>query len=160
MMRIGFGYDSHRFIDGDHIMMGGVRLPYTSALKAHSDGDVLLHAVADALLGAAALGDLGQHFPDTDPDYQSANSADLVKKILSLLDERQFAINNIDSTIIAEAPKFSPYMTEIRHSVAEVLGLPVSQVSVKATTNEQMGWIGRGEGIAVHAVVLLSSSLS
>ena len=158
MMRVGFGYDSHRFCEGDHLMMGGVRIPHTAGFSAHSDGDVLLHALADALLGAAALGDLGQHFPDTDPQYAGADSADLVRHILQLLAERSFAINNIDATIIAELPKFSPHITPIRQSMADIVGLPISQVSVKATTNEKMGWLGRAEGIAVHVVTLLSSA--
>lgn len=158
MLRIGFGYDSHRFIEGDHIMIGGVRIPHDHAFEAHSDGDVLLHALGDALLGAAALGDIGQHFPDTDPTYKAADSADLVRQILQLLQERKFSINNIDATIIAEAPRLMPHISDIRHSMATVVGLPVSQVSVKATTNEKMGWLGRGEGVAAHVVLLLSSA--
>lgn len=156
MLRIGFGYDSHRFADGDHCMIGGVCVPHTRGIQAHSDGDVLLHALGDALLGAAALGDLGQHFPDTDPRFADVSSLVLVEHILTLLAERQFSINNIDATVIAEQPRLSVHMTTIRHSVAKSVSLPVSQVSVKATTNEKMGWLGRGEGIAAHVVVLLS----
>ena len=156
MLRIGFGYDSHRFTDGDHCMIGGVCVPHTRGIQAHSDGDVLLHALGDALLGAAALGDLGQHFPDMDPRFADVSSLVLVEHILTLLAERQFSINNIDATVIAEQPRLSVHMTTIRHSVAKAVSLPVSQVSVKATTNEKMGWLGRGEGIAAHVVVLLS----
>lgn len=157
MLRIGFGYDSHSFIEGDHILLGGVRISHKYSVKAHSDGDVLLHAISDALLGAAALGDLGQHFPDTDPKYSNMDSMDIVSHIFSLLQERGFQINNIDATIIAQSPKLSPHMSAIRHSVATVLNLPISQVSVKATTNEHMGWIGREEGLAAHVVVLLAA---
>jgi len=157
LLRIGFGYDSHSFIEGDHILLGGVRISHKYSVKAHSDGDVLLHAISDALLGAAALGDLGQHFPDTDPKYSNMDSMDIVSHIFSLLQERGFQINNIDATIIAQSPKLSPHMSAIRHSVATVLNLPISQVSVKATTNEHMGWIGREEGLAAHVVVLLAA---
>jgi 2-C-methyl-D-erythritol 2,4-cyclodiphosphate synthase len=157
LLRIGFGYDSHSFIEGDHILLGGVRVPHKYSVKAHSDGDVLLHAISDALLGAAALGDLGKHFPDTDPKYSNMDSMDIVSHIFSLLQERGFQINNIDATIIAQSPKLSPHMSAIRHSVATVLNLPISQVSVKATTNEHMGWIGREEGLAAHVVVLLAA---
>lgn len=157
MLRIGFGYDSHSFIEGDYILLGGVRIPHKYSVKAHSDGDVLLHAISDSLLGAAALGDLGQHFPDTDPKYSNMDSMDIVSHIFSLLQERGFQINNIDATIIAQSPKLSPHMSAIRHSVATVLNLPISQVSVKATTNEHMGWIGREEGLAAHVVVLLAA---
>ena len=157
MMRVGFGYDSHRFCEGDHIMVGGMKVPHHAAFVAHSDGDVLLHAVGDALLGAAALGDIGQHFPDTDSVYENADSAVLVRHILGLLTERSFIVHNIDATLIAEEPKFSPHMVEIRRSLADIVGLPVSQVSVKATTNEKMGSLGRSEGIAAHVVLLIAS---
>ena len=157
MMRVGFGYDSHRFCEGDHIMVGGVKVDHHAAFAAHSDGDVLLHAVGDALLGAAALGDIGQHFPDTDSAYENADSAVLVRRILALLTERSFSVHNVDATLIAEEPKFSPHMVDIRHSLADIMGLPVSQVSVKATTNEKMGSLGRSEGIAAHVVLLISS---
>ncbi len=157
MMRVGFGYDSHRFCEGDHIMVGGMKVPHHAAFVAHSDGDVLLHAVGDALLGAAALGDIGQHFPDTDSVYENADSAVLVRYILGLLTERSFIVHNIDATLIAEEPKFSPHMVDIRRSLADIVGLPVSQVSVKATTNEKMGSLGRSEGIAAHVVLLIAS---
>ena len=160
MMRVGFGYDSHRFCEGDHIMVGGVKVAHHAAFLAHSDGDVLLHAVGDALLGAAALGDIGQHFPDTDAAFKDADSSVLVGRILELLNERSFEVHNIDATLIAEQPKFSSHMVDIRRSLADIVGLPVSQVSVKATTNEKMGSLGRSEGIAAHVVVLISNDLS
>tara|TARA_B100001093_G_scaffold519277_1_gene607512 strand:+ start:5419 stop:5904 length:486 start_codon:yes stop_codon:yes gene_type:complete len=160
MMRVGFGYDSHRFCEGNHIMIGGVRVPHHAAFLAHSDGDVLLHAVGDALLGAAALGDIGQHFPDTDTSFKDADSAMLIGQILKLLKARSLSIHNIDATLIAEQPKFSSLMVSIRQSLADIIGLPISQVSVKATTNEKMGSLGRSEGIAAHVVVLISNDPS
>ena len=156
MVRVGSGYDCHQFEEGDHFFLGGVKIPYSRGVKAHSDGDVLLHALGDALLGAAALGDLGQHFPDTDPQYQSISSIELIKIILKLLVERNFSICNIDTTIILEQPKLAPYINDIRLSLAEMLELPLTQVSVKATTHEKMGAFGRGEGLAVQATVLIS----
>lgn len=156
MMRIGIGYDCHQFIAGDHAMIGGVRIPHDRGVKAHSDGDVLLHALADAMLGAAALGDLGQHFPDTDPAYRNFSSEQFVVAIDGLLQERGFVISNIDSTVIAERPKLKPHVPDIRHSIARMLQLPVSQVSVKATTHETMGAFGRGEGLAAQVVILIA----
>ena len=156
-MRIGHGYDVHGFTEGNQLTLGGVSIPFNHAFMAHSDGDVLIHALIDSLLGALALGDIGQHFPDTDSAYENADSAVLVRHILALLTERSFSVHNVDATLIAEEPKFSSHMVDIRHSLAYIIGLPVSQVSVKATTNEKMGSLGRGEGIAAHVVLLISS---
>lgn len=155
-MKIGMGYDSHRFIDGDHVMIGGVKIPHDKGIQSHSDGDVLLHAIGDALLGAAALGDLGRHFPDTDPNYKNANSSDLVKQIHSMLKEMSYRIGNIDATVITEKPKLRNYIDPMREHIAALLEINVDNVSVKATTNEKMGWIGREEGIAAQAVVLIN----
>jgi 2-C-methyl-D-erythritol 2,4-cyclodiphosphate synthase len=156
-MRIGFGYDSHHFTEGDGLPVGGVWVPYQQGVLAHSDGDVVLHALIDALLGAAALGDIGQHFPDTDPQYQNQSSDFFVKQVLILLKEAGYQINNIDATVIAEAPKLSAYKSAIRSNLADLLSLSLSAVSLKATTNEGMGWIGQREGLAATVVVCLSS---
>jgi len=157
-MRIGFGYDAHRFTDGDYVIIGGVKIPYKKGIQAHSDGDVLLHAIGDALLGAAALGDLGQHFPDTDPRFKSAESSSLIEHIMSLLQEKNYTVLNIDATVITETPRLSKYIDSMRQTIAQLLRISVDEVNVKATTNEKMGWIGRGEGLAAQAVVLLSPS--
>jgi len=157
-MRIGFGYDAHRFTDGDYVIIGGVKIPYKKGIQAHSDGDVLLHAIGDALLGAAALGDLGQHFPDTDPRFKSAESSSLIEHIMSLLQEKNYTVLNIDATVITENPRLSKYIDSMRQTIAQLLRISVDEVNVKATTNEKMGWIGRGEGLAAQAVVLLSPS--
>jgi 2-C-methyl-D-erythritol 2,4-cyclodiphosphate synthase len=154
-MRIGFGYDAHRFIDGDYVTIGGVKIPYKKGIQAHSDGDVLLHAIGDALLGAAALGDLGQHFPDTDPRFKSVASSSLIEHIMSLLQEKNYTVVNIDATVITEAPRLSKYIDPMRQTIAQLLHIPIDDVNVKATTNEKMGWIGRGEGLAAQAVVLI-----
>jgi 2-C-methyl-D-erythritol 2,4-cyclodiphosphate synthase len=156
-MRVGFGYDSHAFIEGDHVFLGGVKIDFNKAVRAHSDGDVLLHAIADALLGAAALGDLGRHFPDTDPANQNISSSKIVEKIQEMLSQKNFSINNIDATVITELPKLWPYMETIQKNIASLLKLSIDQVSIKAKTNEKMGWIGKGEGLAACAVVALSS---
>lgn len=153
--RIGFGYDVHRFTDGDGLLIGGVRIPYHRALQGHSDADVLLHAITDALLGAVALGDIGAHFPDTDPAYKDADSSRLLQAAYQLVKDRGYELGNLDSTIIAERPKFRPYINDIRESIAEYLSCETERISVKATTNEMMGFTGRQEGIAVHAVALL-----
>lgn len=152
-MRIGYGYDSHTFIEGSFLVLGGVKIPYDKAVKAHSDGDVLLHAVGDSLLGAAALGDLGQHFPDTDEKFRAISSTEILKKIVQLLWQHSLKVNNVDATVITEAPKLAVHINAMRKNIAEILQLDSARVSVKATTNEKMGWIGRGEGLAVHAVV-------
>ncbi|UAW99291.1 2-C-methyl-D-erythritol 2,4-cyclodiphosphate synthase [Halopseudomonas nanhaiensis] len=154
-MRIGHGYDVHRFGDGDHIILGGVRIPHHHGLVAHSDGDVLLHALTDALLGAAALGDIGQHFPDTDPRFKGADSRVLLRHALGLVQARGWRVGNVDATIVAQAPKMAPHIPAMRQQVADDLAVDLDQVNVKATTTEKLGFIGREEGIAVHAVALL-----
>lgn len=154
-MRVGFGYDCHRFDKGDHVPIGGVHIPHAFGVKAHSDGDVLLHALIDALLGALAKGDIGQHFPDTDPSYQNKSSDFFVEAVCQMLDEAGWQVNNIDATIVAEAPKLATYMPAIRQRVAELLSISLDRVSVKATTNEGLGWIGQSEGLAATVVVTL-----
>ncbi len=156
-MRIGHGFDVHAFKEGDHIILGGVRIPFDKAFAAHSDGDVLIHALCDALLGAAALGDIGRHFPDSDPQYQGVDSRELLHHVVELLGKNGFGIANVDSTIIAQAPKLAPHVGEMRENLAETLAIDVGCVNIKATTTEQLGFTGRGEGIAAHAVVLLKS---
>jgi len=154
-MRIGQGYDAHRFHDGDHVMLGGVRIPFERGLAAHSDGDVLLHALCDALLGAAGLGDIGQHFPDSDPRWRGAASAQFVRAAISLVGERGYVVANADLTLLAEAPRIGPHRDAIRRSIAELLQVDTDAVNVKATTTEKMGFTGRGEGLAAMASVLL-----
>ncbi len=158
-MRIGSGYDVHRLVEGRPLILGGVTIPYKKGLLGHSDADVLLHAIMDALLGAAALGDIGLHFPDTDPAYEGASSLELLKKVGELLSEHLFFVENIDATIIAQAPKMRPYIDTMRANIAEALLLEIDQVSVKATTEEGMGFTGRSEGISAQAVCLLSSPM-
>jgi 2-C-methyl-D-erythritol 2,4-cyclodiphosphate synthase len=154
-MRIGHGYDVHRFGDGDYITLGGLRIAHHAGLVAHSDGDVLLHAVTDALLGAAALGDIGQHFPDTDPAFRGADSRQLLRHALDLIHAAGWAVGNMDATIVAQAPRMASHIPAMRQNLAEDLQVEVGQVNVKATTTEKLGFTGREEGIAVHAVVLL-----
>lgn len=155
-MRIGQGYDVHRLVEGRDLILGGVRIPYEKGLLGHSDADVLVHAVMDALLGAAALGDIGQHFPDTDPEYKGISSIELLKRVGALLEEHGFMIENIDATIIAQRPKLLPYRPQMTENIAAALGLSASRVSVKATTEEGLGFTGSGEGIASQAITLLS----
>jgi len=154
-MRIGHGYDVHRFTEGDFITLGGVRIPHRFGLLAHSDGDVVLHALSDALLGAAALGDIGQHFPDTDANYAGADSRVLLRHVLNLLHGKGWKVANVDATIIAQAPKMAPHIASMRELIAKDLQIALDQVNVKATTTEKLGFTGREEGIAVHAVALL-----
>lgn len=154
-MRIGHGYDVHRFGDGDFITLGGVRIPHKFGLVAHSDGDVLLHALSDALLGACALGDIGKHFPDTDPQFKGADSRALLRHVLSLVEAKGWKVENVDTTIIAQAPKMAPHIQNMRETIAADLKVELDQVNVKATTTEKLGFTGREEGIAVHAVALL-----
>ena len=151
-MKTGFGYDLHPLRKGRRLILGGVDIPFEKGLDGYSDADVLCHAIGDALLGAAALGDIGEHFPDNDPQYQNANSLDLLKKINTLLQENGCTIIHVDSTVLAEAPKLLPYREEIIRNIADALSLKTQQVSVKAKTNEGMDAVGRGEAIAVHAV--------
>ncbi|MFZ1493006.1 MAG: 2-C-methyl-D-erythritol 2,4-cyclodiphosphate synthase [Candidatus Competibacter denitrificans] len=154
-MRIGHGFDVHAFGVGDAITLGGVRIPHSHGLVAHSDGDVLLHALCDALLGAAALGDIGQHFPDNNAEFKDMDSRILLRRVMDLLREQRLAIGNVDATIIAQAPRMAPHIPTMRTHIADDLGLAINQVNIKATTTERLGYIGRGEGIAVHAVALL-----
>ncbi|WP_449434523.1 2-C-methyl-D-erythritol 2,4-cyclodiphosphate synthase [Pseudomonas putida] len=154
-MRIGHGYDVHRFCDGDFITLGGVRIPHKYGLLAHSDGDVLLHALSDALLGAAALGDIGKHFPDTDPQFKGADSRTLLRHVLGIVLAKGWKVGNVDATIVAQAPKMAPHVQTMRQLIAEDLQVELDQVNVKATTTEKLGFAGREEGIAVHAVALL-----
>ncbi|MDH0335023.1 2-C-methyl-D-erythritol 2,4-cyclodiphosphate synthase [Metapseudomonas otitidis] len=154
-MRIGHGYDVHRFGDGDHITLGGVRIPHRFGLVAHSDGDVVLHALSDALLGAAALGDIGKHFPDTDPQFKGADSRVLLRHVLAQVKGKGWKVGNVDATIVAQAPKMAPHIEAMRVAIAADLEVGIDQVNVKATTTEKLGFTGREEGIAVHAVALL-----
>ena len=154
-MRIGHGFDVHAFDSGDFVMLGGVQIPHTHGLKAHSDGDVALHALSDALLGAAALGDIGRHFPDTDASYAGADSRDLLRQVVSKIGSEGWKVGNVDITIIAQAPKMAPHIDSMRQAIATDLQIPVNAVNVKATTTEKLGYVGRKEGIAVHAVALL-----
>lgn len=156
-MRIGSGYDVHRLVEGRDLIMGGVKIPYEKGLLGHSDADVLLHAIMDALLGAAALGDIGKHFPDNDPEYEGISSVILLKKVGELLNDNLYFIENIDATIIAQAPKMRPYIDTMREIIAESLSLDLSQINVKATTEEGLGFTGSGEGIAAQAICLLTS---
>lgn len=159
-MRIGQGFDVHAFGAGDAVILGGVSIPYSQGLKAHSDGDVLLHALADALLGAVALGDIGHLFPDTNAEWAGADSRDLLRRVMARVAEEGFGVLNVDTTIIAQAPKMAPHIESMRRNVAEDLGIPASRVSVKATTSEKLGFTGRGEGIACQAVCLLEQVAS
>lgn len=155
-MRIGHGYDVHRLTENRKLILGGVDIPYEKGLLGHSDADVLLHAISDALLGAAALGDIGKHFPDTDQKYKGADSLLLLKEVCRLLSEKGYKIENIDSTVIAQAPKLKPYIEQMRKNIAEVCNITIDQVNVKATTEEKLGFTGSGEGISAHAVCLIN----
>lgn len=159
-MRIGMGYDVHKLTKGRDLMIGGVKIPYEMGLLGHSDADVLLHAVMDALLGAAALGDIGKHFPDTDPAYQGISSIKLLEHVGELLEEKCFLIENIDATIIAQAPKMRPHIDQMRENIAKALEIDVTQVNVKATTEEGLGFTGNGEGISSQAICLLTSPVN
>lgn len=154
-MRIGHGYDVHRFGDGDSIVIGGVRIPYIKGLIAHSDGDVLVHAIADSLLGAAAEHDIGYHFPDNNDKYKNADSMKLLATVNNIIKEKGYSIENIDCTVIAQMPKMAPYIEDMRSNIAKTLGVCIDCVNVKATTEEKLGFTGRGEGIAAHSVCLI-----
>ncbi len=154
-MRIGHGFDVHAFGEGEFITLGGVRIPHSRGLIAHSDGDVLLHAVCDALLGAAALGDIGRHFPDSSVEFQAIDSRILLRRVADLLRQQRLAVGNVDATIIAQNPRMAPHIPMMQSHIAADLSLSPDRVNVKATTTERLGYIGRGEGIAVHAVALL-----
>jgi 2-C-methyl-D-erythritol 2,4-cyclodiphosphate synthase len=156
MIRVGQGYDVHRFNDGDHIILGGVKIPYEQGLEAHSDGDVVLHALCDALLGAAALGDIGKHFPDTDPEFKGADSRVLLRHVYGIVQGKGYSLGNADITIVAQAPKMAPHIPAMCDNIAADLQVDLNQINVKATTTEKLGFEGRKEGIAVHAVVLIA----
>ena len=156
-MRVGMGYDVHRMVEGRDLILGGVKIPYVKGLLGYSDADVLLHAVMDALLGAAALGDIGKHFPDSDPAYKGISSMLLLKKVGALLEEKGFFVENIDATIIAQAPKMRPFIDDMRENIARALNMDISCVNVKATTEEGLGFTGNGEGISSQAVCMLTS---
>ena len=156
-MRVGMGYDVHKLVDGRDLILGGVKIPYEKGLLGHSDADVLLHAVMDALLGAAALGDIGKHFPDTDPAYEGASSIKLLEEVGKLIDENLYVIGNIDATIIAQRPKMAPHIEQMRKNVAEALHIEVEQVNIKATTEEGLGFTGAGEGISSQAIASLDT---
>ena len=156
MQRVGIGYDVHAFGAGRKLILGGVEIDHPQGLVGHSDGDVLTHAICDALLGAAALADIGQHFPPSDPQYEDISSLKLLGKVIALLQRQGWVPTNIDSTVICEEPKLAPYIAEMRENLSDICGLPLEAVSVKATTTEKLGFTGRGEGIAAQAVVLIS----
>jgi 2-C-methyl-D-erythritol 2,4-cyclodiphosphate synthase len=155
MIRIGHGYDVHAFSDNRKCIIGGVEIPYEKGLLGHSDADVLLHAISDSLLGAAALGDIGKHFPDTDPEFKGADSLVLLTKVNELLESKGYRVVNVDATVIAQAPKLAPYIFEMRENIAKALKTDVDFISVKATTEEKLGFTGRNEGISAHSVCLI-----
>jgi 2-C-methyl-D-erythritol 2,4-cyclodiphosphate synthase len=157
-MRIGHGYDVHRFGPGDKLILGGVSIPYQHSFVAHSDGDVLIHALIDALLGAAALGDIGQHFPDTDAKWQGANSRQLLAAVVAMIGSKGYILGNADITIVAQQPKMLPHLDKMRLNLAADISCNIDQINIKATTTEELGFAGRKEGIACHAVALLVSS--
>jgi 2-C-methyl-D-erythritol 2,4-cyclodiphosphate synthase len=157
MMRIGHGYDVHPLVSGRDLILGGVKIPHTKGLQGHSDADVLLHAICDACLGAAGLGDIGRHFPDTDPRYKNIDSRELLRHVESLLDERGWRLENLDSTIVAQAPRLAAQLPAMVENIAADLGVSADCINVKATTTEKLGFAGREEGISAHAVVLLVS---
>ena len=154
-MRIGYGYDVHRLEEGIPLILGGVEIPFSKGLAGHSDADVLLHAISDALLGACALGDIGQHFPDTDPDYAGIDSRKLLREVAKLIAEEDYRVANVDATVVAERPKLAPHIAAMQKNIAEDLQVGISQVSVKATTSEGVGFEGREEGISARSVALL-----
>ena len=155
MLRIGHGYDVHAFADNRRCIIGGVDIPYEKGLLGHSDADVLLHAISDSLLGAAAMGDIGKHFPDTDPEFEGADSLVLLKYVVKLISEKGYKVNNIDATVIAQAPKMAPHIEHMRKKIADALQVDVDCVNVKATTEERLGFTGRKEGVSAHCVCLL-----
>lgn len=158
MIRIGHGYDVHKLVEGRKLILGGVDIPHETGLLGHSDADVVVHAVMDAMLGALALGDIGKHFPDTDPVYSGADSIMLLKRVAEIIAEQGYSVGNIDSTIICQAPKLAPHIDTMRKNIAEAIGCDISQVSVKATTEEKLGFTGAKEGISAHAVCVLYRS--
>lgn len=156
-MRIGMGYDVHKLVENRDLILGGVKIPYEKGLLGHSDADVLLHAIMDALLGAAALGDIGKHFPDTDPVYKGASSMELLKQVGALIEQKLYVVGNIDATIIAQRPKMAPHIEKMRENVAEALGIEKDQINIKATTEEGLGFTGSGEGISSQAIAALET---
>ena len=154
-MRIGFGYDVHRLVEGRPLILGGVTIEHPLGLDGHSDADVLLHAISDALLGAAALGDIGAHFPDTDPEFKGADSLELLRETVRLVQQAGYEVGNVDATVSAQAPRLRTYIDAMRANIAEVLGLQIGDVSVKATTTERLGFVGTEQGMAAHAVCLI-----
>lgn len=156
-MRVGLGYDVHKLVEGRDLILGGVKVPHTLGLLGHSDADVLVHAIMDALLGAAALGDIGKHFPDTDEAYKGADSMKLMAHVKELLDEKGYVIENVDATIIAQKPKLRPYIEEMEQNIANVLGIEIDQINVKATTEERLGFTGREEGMAAQAICSIAT---
>lgn len=159
MMRIGQGFDVHALVEGRPLIIGGVTIPFDRGLAGHSDADVLLHALCDALIGAAGLGDIGRHFPDTDPRYQGIDSRELLRAVMRLLRERNYGVVNVDATIIAQAPKMAPHIPVMCSNIAADLGLPVDAVNIKAKTAEKLGFVGRGEGIIAEAVALITGNV-
>ena len=151
-MRVGLGYDVHRLVPDRALILGGVEIPYEKGLLGHSDADVLLHAIMDAMLGAAAMGDIGKHFPDTDPKYEGASSLELLKRVGELLEEELYVVENIDATIIAQKPKMAPHIPKMRENIAKTLGLELDQINIKATTEEGLGFTGKGEGVSSQAI--------
>lgn len=156
-MRIGHGYDVHRLTENRKLIIGGVHIPFDKGLLGHSDADVLTHAVMDALLGAAALGDIGKHFPDSDSHFKNANSIELCKNVKAMLTANSYTVSNVDATIIAQSPKLAPYVEQMRKNLADALAVPIERINVKATTEERLGFTGEGLGIAAHAVCLIES---
>lgn len=154
-VRIGFGYDSHQFTEGDHIVIGGEKISFNKGIDAHSDGDVLLHAICDALLGAAGLGDIGQHFPDTNSEFKDISSSHLLQNVMAKLGKCNFVVGNIDCTVILEKPKIAKHIHDIQNNLCKLLNIPLGSTNIKATTNEGMGFIGRSEGVAAYAVAIL-----
>ena len=157
MVRIGHGYDVHRLSEGRKLILGGVEIPYEKGLQGHSNADVLVHAIMDSMLGALALGDIGKHFPDTDPEYEGADSILLLKNVSGIIEKNGFGVGNIDSTVICQSPKLASYIEKMRKNIAAAVGCEISRVSVKATTEERLGFTGTGEGIAAHAVCILEA---
>ena len=154
-MKIGIGYDIHRLVEERKLFLGGVEVPYVKGLLGHSDGDVLMHAIADALLGAVAMGDIGRHFPNTDPNYKGIAGTEIIKRVMQLVSEKKYKVNNVDTVVIAEEPKIAPFKDKMVASIAGALGVDRSNVNIKATTNEGVGAMGRGEAIAAYAVVTI-----
>ncbi len=158
MIKVGQGFDVHQLVNGRKCIIGGVDIPFSKGLRGHSDADVLLHAISDAILGAAALGDIGKHFPNTDPLIKDINSREILKKVISLLQQKKYSIVNIDATVICELPKLTPYIDQIKKNIASDCNIDIDRINVKATTTETLGFTGRGEGIAAQAICLIESN--